>query len=483
MSVVKPLYTHSIVNVKANETMPEMLLRKLCTEYPSYVGLVVREPSKLEVEKFLELDADPEVRFQKINRINSNTKKFPRQFIFGAFPAEFDEDEGQPWTIIKDSKGNRMLTVACEGDFPGRESAEGYSEAFVVVNEYLGPKLEEFYKLAGNTPSKLFDYLSSTSFKKDLDNLQGFRAGFAFMPTVGEPIMLGNFREEGKGGSDYSWGSCTFNHGYSDPVIAAATAEPAKPKKGTIASKYDDDVIVEPAKPLAPVPSVPQVIPATPKDPIAKVATELVSNEAVRWAPPAGVHGKGLKKAYRDMLGHLPDNWQQRPSFMIKAKDDPAPAAAPAKPKDMKEEAPKPVLPVIDGNQQAKAVDFIKKFLGDGSTVIDEHPLETQKQEANLAVFSELCLKSGKLEEINRWPVSGIFAFCKENPQVAALLLIELRRDRINRMTSVKDADKPLGELTGTVIQPVVVPPPIPSPEPAELPAPRRAAGGSSRYD
>lgn len=497
MSVIRPPYSHSIVHVNAGEVMSETLLQKLCTEFSSYCGLIVREPDKMEIEKFLDM-GDDKARFALLSKINNNTKKYPRQFTFGQCPPEFDEDEAQPWVPIRDSKKNPLLAVSVEGDFLDRTSTEGFSEAYVLMHEYLGPKLEEIYALGGNSPSKLYDYIKSDSFAKDLKAQYGHRAAFAFMPTVGEPLLLGNFREEGKGGSSYSWGSCSFNLGYTEAVVAAATPvkEATMPKNPTKTSKYADDA--PPADPQAlPVkPSGPTVIPASPTNPVEKVAEEIAGEDSVKWAPPANIRGKGLKKSYRDMLGYLPENWQQRPSFMLKAKDTVGSLAelnqtkakdnAVAAVKDMKQEAPKAVLPVIDGKQQTKAVDFIKKHLGDGSAVIID-PLTAQKQESNLAVFSELCLKSNSLDEVEGWPVSGIFAFVKDNPEVAALALIEYRRDRINRKASIKDGEKTLGELTGSGTAPAVSPTaPIPSPEPAKIapaaPEPRRAASGASKY-
>ncbi len=479
MSVQKPDYSHSIVNVLAGHVIPGTFLNMLCNQNRSCVGLVVREPGKIEIERFLNLGT-VEDQIALLSKVNDNTKKYPRQFIFGSFPVEFDEEECQPWIPVRDSKNNPLVTVSIEGDFPGRTSAEGFSEAHVLMHEYLGDKLNDAYKLAGNNPSKLFDYLNSDSFKKDLTNTFGFRAAFAFMPSVGDPIMLGNFREEGKGGADYTWGSASFNYGYADPVEEKPPV-PEPKAKAPASSKYAD-------APIEPKPSVPEVpLKTDPPKPEEKVAKDIVDNsteEGVWWQPPATLHGKALKKAYRDMLNNeLPTNWQERPKFFLKAKKE----VTAAGPKDMRPTAQPTVLPVIDGKQQVKAVDFIKKYLGDGAAVLEGNPLEVQKQESNLAVFSEICLKSNDLAEINRWPVSGVFAFAKENPEAAALLIIQLRREFINRTQLVKDGDKKLGDLTGTEQVGVPSPGPQPAPtKPAEvtpaLPEPRRASGGASKY-
>jgi len=452
----KPAYTHSIVEVKAGEVIPETFLRKLCSEHGSCVGLVVREPNKLEVEKFHEM-GDAAERFTLLNGVNLGTKKYLRQFVFGAFPEEFDEDECQPWVVLKDSKGNPLLTVSCEGDFPVTTSKEGESEAYVVMHTDLGPKIEAMYQLCGNNPQKLFDYIRSAQFTADVNKIYAFRGAFALMPTIGDSIMLGNFREEGKGGADYEWGTASFNHGYTDPVIEAATAEAAPvPVKAKPRSKYAEEPEAEP-KPS--VPAVPlKTEPET--DPIKKAADAI--GDTVNWSPPKNLHGKALKKAYRDMLGELPDNWQNRPSFKLKAKDsvsslkelDQTTAKQNAQPKDMREPAPTVILPVIDGKMQEKAVNMIKKYLGDGSALIKD-PLEAQRQEANIPEFSELFLKSGDLKEVRAWPRSFRLAFIKENPEAAEAWIAQLQRDAINRESAVKDGDKTLGELTESTITPV----------------------------
>lgn len=462
MQVSKPDSTMSIVQTKAGEVIPPTLLRKLVEENRSAVGFCVREPDKLIVEKFHKLD-DVEKNFAFMTQLQEATKKFPVMWVFHALPAEFDEDEVQPFIPIKDSKGNPMVVVAAEGDFPTQISDE-FSEAYVLLNEWLCPKIESMYKLVGNSPQKLFEYLHSAQFQNDFRQVFSHRGVLGFMPTVGDPFII----EHNELGITSTWGSASNAYGYTESVIAAATptvAEvPATP--AVRKSRYAEDT--PGTAPPTPVVTPPQADPK-PVTPVEKVAAELQPSE-IDWSPPKGVHGKSLKQAYRAVNnGVLPTNWRDRPTIRIQVKKQSVKSlqelSALTGAKDMKTVTPQPTenkiatMPVISGAQQSKAVDFIKKYLGDGSGVIDD-PIKAQEQEAKLAKFSELVLKSGKLEEIDRWTTAFIFAFVKENPETAALGFIEMR----NTLRKLRDGGKTLSELTGTerVTETPVQPPALP---------------------
>lgn len=468
----RPSHLISIVDVKAGQLMSETFLKKAVTECRSGIGLCVREPGRLVVEKFHDM-VDTEKTFELLKRINTSTQKFPRHFYFCSFPVEFDEDEVPPFTVIKDSKGNPILIVACEGDFKVENLAneDGFGESFVLVHEYLGPKLEEMYKVLGNNPGKLFEYLKTDTFSNDLKQVTGHRGVFSFMPSLGEPFILGDPKDLG---TEFDWGRASNAFGHTESTTAAATplaaAEPPPVKKNVSKYDSDDDAPAAPAKPAAP--PAPKVDPpkAVPKEPdvIEHVAKTVVESEYIDWTPSANLHGKKLKQAYRSVNnGVLPKDWVNRPTLRIKATRTtktmepsqtavvPLASAAAAKVAAAGKNEPTSKLdvlkvPVITSKQQADGVDFIKKYLGDGSLVMDEHPLEAQKEESKLHRFSELVLKSGDLDEVMNWPTAGIFKFVKDNPELAALAIIEYRRDRKNRQLTATAGDKTLKELTNT---------------------------------
>lgn len=470
MQINKPKYTTSLVSVKAGETIPKTFLHKLLEENRSAIGFVVQDGKKLEVEKFAQL-ADIEKEMANIEDILSNTKKHQRLFIFHSFPAEYDEDEIQPWTIIKSSKGDPLLVVAIEGDLPGKDD-DGSSEMLGTINNYLGPKIESLFTLVGNDPKKLYAALKDqAAFGADLMNIIGHRGHFMFMPAEGDIFAHGKESDEANPlAGTFSWGSASNAYGYTESAIEAATPAAAEPapapavKRSKYASaeepekptKVDDNGIhhIEPKV----TPEVPKVTPTPKADPIEKVAQAVV--QTTDWSPPKNLHGKALKKAYRGVNnGVLPANWEQRPTIKIAGNQAPL--------KDLKDIGqasvaaitnPTPaakvenVLPVMDGKQQAEIKEWIKKFVDASSNKID-NPLDLQRQEAQLAVFSELCLKAG-LDEIETWPTSVMAAFCKTYPEGAWLLILELRKDRIARKQMAALGDKKLGELTQEHVKP-----------------------------
>lgn len=469
MSVAKPKYTTSIALVPSNYSLPDMLLRKLVSENPTACGFVVREPDKLVVEKFPHIDG-VEKNLKFLETFFKNTTKFTKMVCFHDFKGEFDEDETQPFTLLVDSKKNPVLVVAIEGDFPTQTSKEGFSEAYVLFNEWLKPKIEQMYALMGNSVNKVVDYMKTAQFANDFALVTSHRGVLTVMPPVGEAFVLTKYAE----GAEHlelegDWGEVSNAYGLTASALEAATAVKVEPKEEpkpvTKASKYADE---DPA----PKPDV--VVPLDPKPaegPIEKVA-ENMQETKIAWTPPKNLHGKALKASYRSVNdGVLPEDWDQRPMIMITAqknvsslKDLDKTSAAVVK--DMKPAAAAPAklsdtLPVIDGIKQKAAVDFIKKYLGDGSAAVDEHPLETQKRESKLAVFSQLVMKSGKLDEIYKWPTAFFFAFAKEHHEAAALGLIEMR-SRIRQLEEqLKIGDKTLGELTGSAI---ATPAPVDSP-------------------
>lgn len=472
----KPLNTSSIVQVKSGEVIPPTLLRKLAEENKSAFGLVVREPDRLVVEKFHKLD-DIEKQMKFLETLMEGTKKFPRMFIFHDFAPEFDEDETMPWIPLKDSKGNPLLVVAVEGDFPKHVDNE-YSESYMLMHDWLGPKIEAMFKLVGNSPAKMLEYLHSSQFESDFAQVIGHRGVIGFMPTIGDPWVMEK-NEIGVVGTNPSWGSASNAYGYTESAIAAAT--PAKEEPATVAGNKSKYATNEEPKPEV---QIPKVEPAKPT-PIEKVADDIQPSE-IDWAPPKGVHGKSLKQAYRAVNnGVLPDNWRDRPTIRIKTKASvkdfkEMPTLTGAKDlKTVKEPENKVLtMPIISGTQQAKSIDFIKKYVGDGSAVIQD-PLKAQEEESKLAKFSQLVLKTGNLDEINKWTTSFLFAFVKENPETAALAIIELRAALQAKIKAVASGDKKLGDLTGT--EQVTEKPPAETPA-QPLPAPAEEPGRKSKY-
>lgn len=442
--MTKPLHTVSIVPVKANETIPPTLLHKLLTENRSWLGFVVRETGQIVVEKYDDIGKDTvENHVKEFTGILDNTKSFPRMFCFGSFPEKFDSDEVQPWTVIKDSKGNPMLVVAMEGDFPGR-GIEGLSEFYGLMNEYLGPKIESMYNLLGNDPEKLFNYLRSDTFAADLKNVYSHRAVFAFMPMTGEPFSHGQNELGGK----YSWGAASNVYGYTESAQEAAT--PAKVEAPVKRSKYSSDAPEKPVEVPKVIPEVPKADPKVETDPV-KVAADATA-EGRYEDIPKNLHGKRKKSYIRGLMGgELPANWDNMTRVFVKHETTVkslSDLAHTAIGQTVKE--PAAVVPVISGAQQAAVVDFIKKHL-DGNSNVIANPLELQKQESKFPVFTELA--GVTLEEVDMWPITAKKAFVTSHPEAAWLLLIQYGSER-RKNTKLGDLVGTGNGKTDTTVQP-----------------------------
>lgn len=465
MSIPRPEYMSSITVLFPGQRLPDTLMHKLIAENTSAFGMAVRTDKEISIEKFGKLDMrDPEQQFEMLKKIDGNVSKFARMYCFHSFPTEFDEDEIQPFEVIKDSKGKAILVVAIEGDFPKFAGGE-YSESYHLLYDWLGSELQGIYQLAGNSPSKLFDYAKGPQFKFNFEQIIGHRGFLGFLPNVGEAFAL----EKNELGVSATWGQCSNAYGYTESAVAAATVEqkqveadtkleeviPPAPKK----SKFDtgDDFKGHgTTAPVAPTPQpdkIPQVIPPAPKTPEERVAAKFVESVEER-APPANMHGKALKKWYQETSGGLPKNWADRPTVSLKVK-----RSVPNEPAQESSTVAQtaaipisgPTMPVISGDRMKEINEYTKKHLGDGSAVITD-PTEANAIEDKLATWHELMAASGvkALRDILQWKTEFVFANTRAHPDQAALCIIELRREvkRLDQMLA--DADKKLGELAGT---------------------------------
>lgn len=475
----KPEYSMSIVTVKPNETVPKALLIKLFSENRSAMGLVVRDGTSIDIERFTTM-VSVEDEVEEMIGILDKTKKLHRQINLHALPEKFEAYEVQPWTILKDSKDKPILLVSCEGDF-FKFAKKGQSEFFTLVNDHLGPKIEDLYKLLGNDPKKLMEYLRGKVFADDLALLHGERGVFEFMPAEGEPFAHGT----NKIGLEATWGRASNVYGYTEAVQEAGTAEPEAPKR----SKYASD---DPAPAKEPVVIPPKADP--PVTPIEKVAAELPKK--FRQEIPRNLHGKRKKSYIRDLyLKHtgkedLPVDWDNMTHFEV---DMPTTVnsladlgkTALAEVKDMKGKAPveNAPIPVISGAEQAAVTAFIKKYL-DGNSNRVENPLEIQKIEAKLPVFTEVAGQAEGLDFFDTIRSDILKNLVEERPQSAWLLILEYRADRRKRKQLQALGDKKLGELTGTeapLMEPGKTAPASPEPGTAS-PAEAQPEVKKSRY-
>lgn len=428
MTIAKPPFSGSIVQVKAGYQLPAALMAKLVSENPTCFGMAVRTKKALDVETFAKADMPAEF-LSFLKEIDQNTKDHWRMYVFQNHSGEFDETETQPITIIRDSKSKEsMLVVATEGDYPKYTiNGEGWSESFALIDGWLGPKIEDVYKLAGGSQQKLTEYLQNEQFRKDFSDQMEHRGAIGVMPLVGLPFMV----EKNELGIQSEWGQCSNVYGYTEAVQETATVE-ERPASTVVrkTSKYASNA--DPT-PLAPGSSPPAADPEVKKTPEEKVAASFTEVKETK-TPPPNMHGKALKTWYRQWSADLPKNWADRPSVEVTVKrSSPGPshvetetaASIMAKAATGAGET----LPIISKDELASINAFIKKHIGDGSAVIDD-PVRAAEDEARLATFHELTAGSGvkSIKDVLRWRTSFIFALAaKEGGKAMALAFIDLR--------------------------------------------------------
>lgn len=477
-SLHKPKYTQSILEkLVGTAAMPAELLDKLFKENTSAWGLAVRTSKGIEIEKFAKMgDASSEIK--EFEGILKGTKNYPSIAVFHSFPKEFDEDEIQPWAPIKDSKGMPILAVAIDGDLPKYAGSEdGNSEAMEFLLKWLGPKLEQAYAMAGNSPSKLYEFVKSAQFMTDFSEQIGHRCVLTFMPAQGDPFCV----EKNEIGDSGVYGNVSNSYGFSSPkpepapkpeVKPKAEAEPEAPKK----SKWADEDTPEPVKE---VPSVPGVAPpALPKDDVTgKVAKEIVEQD---WTPPPNIHGKKLKNLYREMLGGtLPANWDERPTVKIKVEKVVKSLAEIGKLNNgtgtTVDDKGIYTMPILSGEKLKAINEMITKHLGDGSAVISD-PKDTAEEIKKLAKFTDVVKGFKDLDALDRVRTSFLFAVGKQHPEAIVLALIQMREDR-RQLKAMLDQVTAPGEQKPITTEPVI-PEVIPSPEPER----KVASGGKNKY-
>lgn len=451
MQHVKPEYSYSVALVKAGQTLPEALLSKLVAENRTVISAGIRTKGAMEKEIFLPMKPTVEGTLEFMKKFMNGSKDFTRLVCFHSLPAEYDEDvEIMPWAPLKDSKGNPLLYVAAEGDFPKYvdDSADHYSEGSRLLVDWLGPQIETIYtKAAGNNPARLFEYLNSDEFGKNFAEQVGHRGVLTFLPITGPGFTVAKDNELGVSGD---WGTASIAYGYTESVTAAATPAKVEAPKPVSKSKYvqdDDETIkVDPTPPAAPL----------------QPGQEMVEEE-IRVIPPKGMHGKTLKTWWRKSpVGDLPTNWRDDPHPGVIVKVKKAVAAAPEKKTDtamaaaMKSAEIGKSMPIISGDKQKAFVEFVKKYVGDGSALITD-PAVTAEQESKLAVFHELAGWKD-LSEINRYTTAFLSTWSKEHPEATWLLIIEMRSE-MNRLQKVisglAEGNVKTGDLKTTPSTPV----------------------------
>ncbi len=421
----------------------------------------------------------------------------PMIFYFGNYSSGFLKDDMQPFTLLSDDEGRKLLMAFLEGDF-GHYAKEGSThspESFVVSSE-LVPKIKLLNKMCDGDLSKIMEALGDDSIHGDMTKLFADRGVVTIFAANGQILsysenalegtfpwgwmsQVGDYKEgEAKKEASSGLGLTGFRSGnkqVTSKAPPASSGNKSTSKPAPVEAKPDvktDEPVVEPGK-------TDTVVPGD-------------AGKGVEIQCPTNVQGKNAIRAwYHKHAGFCPDGYKNRPKVTsrlevgaTKAVPDTAMAAAlvaadasandgkrvdagsskptgkvhkdtstkhvastssvgGAKPTAAEAPASEPI-PVLSADQKKYIVDdFLKgaqvtKSLDAGSKdMID--PAMIADIESKFPTFTEQTgLKN--LGPTLRWDFKSLSELGTYAPEALAMLLIETRNELIKHLASAEKA-------------------------------------------
>lgn len=155
-------YKGLILHASAGQIIPAQLLERVYANgFKNASGFmaVVDNPTELLVEG----DAKVPTVEEFMNFQEKEHKDFPAFYTFSHSDIPIPGDSFQPFTVLKDNDGSIALAGAFCGQFasyfePGPENK--MTRAFNVCNQYIRPKMEDFYAICNGDIDALMKYLA-----------------------------------------------------------------------------------------------------------------------------------------------------------------------------------------------------------------------------------------------------------------------------------------------------------------------------------
>lgn len=150
-----------------------------------------------------------------------NAFNFRQVLWFGSSEADFLEDDLQPFSLVEDIKGNKLIVAMLEGDFtPYIHAGDNHSTAYFVVNETLAEKVNKVYEDCDEDLKKTMEILQSTEFRNELKTVVHSNGWITLLCSNGEMVSYHP--------KDYSWsvagpwGMASKSMGYEEPKVGTA---------------------------------------------------------------------------------------------------------------------------------------------------------------------------------------------------------------------------------------------------------------------
>jgi len=457
-----------ILEKKAGQIIPKEMIELALKNCPTVSGFAVRDGDGIAYEF-----SDKATSADAIMKLQDAVKEHPLFLFLGNWVNGFDvKKDIQPF-CLKDGEDNNIVAYFCEGDFPKHTKA-GRTDEGNLSADFIDPILSDIYETVEGDPGKFTAKLHSPVFKTQLQATIGHRGLFAFLPPIGDPIVIG----QNELGGEFEWGNTSQLFGFGEKKaevpITAAVAEGA----GKVKRKFSSFLGGTHEKPAASVPETKPTAIEAPKPPVEAPKTDTaITAGKVQVFPPPKLTGGARNKWFRLMNGgELPPNHQSQKTAVHvspevseiakrfnsistqaevgqledalkgKSTETQAPVASGQPPaSQILRPSPADYLPTMNDQEMTETTKLLAAWY-DKDKAKRPSPLDIQKAEAKWPVFSE---KVGiKLEEILFWPVADIGAL---PDKAKTLLILELRRLYAERLD--------LKSLVGSTPAPKEVPP------------------------
>jgi len=439
--------------------IPEPFVKIALANNPNVFSAAWIDPDGLSIVK------DGEVSVQDIMDGQEQAKDRAVLLHLAKIEGDFDEDEIQPHVLLRGENDIPLLIGFGAGDYSKHEGDGSAPPVFNALNNYVMPKLLMLQRFTNGKLDKILDELRSPTFSQDFGGMFNGDGLFTMLAATGEVMS------HGRGIKTFPWGWASNAYSYAENT-QPAVAEPAK--KGIFGKKSGSVPQVastEPVKQQQPAPTPA----AEPKKADLKSTTAVISTPKYVQCPVHITRNQDKRAWYMANAGWLPGNWKDHPKVEVKVKSlkdlakvvgngtapQPAPVEEPeAQPgyKDMetgepvqadppaaapqKDTAAKHVsqagpIQVLPAETKSKMETFflseeVAKVLDASSKAIysEEQLAEMEKKFPN--VTDQIGLP-GITSTLN-WPIELYQTIAKEEPQVAALFMHQMRNE-LRRLT------------------------------------------------
>lgn len=422
------------------------------------MGFAVQSDGVIEIERSIE--------HQDIAALEEIQRSFKEQavvFCLHDNQKPLKPEDVMPYIALGDEKSPSLICFG-EGKFLNfiPSGGDAHLNEFWMFNKFIIPKLRKLYAASDSDMDKLFKELNDPLTATDYINPCGDH-GSIFLINAGGNVLLFDKNHLKR---EYDWGSVSRHYDYKEESAAPAAAVVEPEKKLTMLEKLKLKKAAATASPI--IASVEPI-----QQPDLKATTVIPANtgtpvpqDDVWYEPPEEIRGSNnaIKRAYRQEVGWLPQNWKecpkvQRSSKKITArlkKEQQIKGENPIKDfKDLPKDKIKTVAPDVSGILSPKLREAIEEEFGknlDASSQEIVDPAKLAESEVNLPDFFEQC-PALNVNTTDHWNRATLLDFARKYPEGFVRLFEYYRLEGIvNRdEDDVDDTDTVDTSGTGTI--------------------------------